>query len=615
MRNYIKAALALVLILGAVGFVAPHSQNRVEVEVWGCANDGVTDAAACLNRAASELAAEGGGELVLNKRYRAASANFTIPAKVTVVGPWPRPGLVAGGNYTNTPGTIVGSVNVLSGGGIKNIIVARNGMLNPGAVGTTAAQNLQTAYAQHAAFAGTGITVGNGTADGSSINTIVRDVLVLGFARCVDALGTSIQDIEGVFGDCENGLRVRQVGELGIIAHNHFWPFTVFGGTNAGYENGLYGGDTYFYAPTITGIANNGSGLIRLTFAGGHNYETGNTIIVNGAPSNTNANNTAITPMWTVTKISGTQLDLQGSTFANNGASGTAYTTVVYREGDGYALGSNAGLGCDHCSMVDNDAFGFKTGFHITDSGHVRIVAGRSDTWTNPLRLDTKGLLADGSTEVLQVDGISLAAAGTLIEYNTSGGGIDASSFSNVGLWGCGGNAIVMNAGSLVINGGVISQTPSGPTGGNCQTVGNGGNLHLTGGLQNKNNDIVAAGGVISVGDVLDGSFMLSAVSTQVQRYDTYFPGPVVGSKSSVYMFGRPAYSYLNMQSSACAAGTAPTADAVFHLTRNGVNYGTMTSYGRAGPRRQRHSRWPRRYLHGREPHVRPHRNRLRPHL
>jgi hypothetical protein len=556
-------------------WLASFPTGRVAAEVWGCAADGTTDAAACLNAAATGLAATGGGELWLSKRYRVAS-DFTIPAKVTVVGPWPRPGLVAGANYTIAPGTIIGQVRVLSGGGLKNIIIARNGLLNPGAPGTTVAQNLQTAYAQRAAFSGTGVTLGSGV-DGSGTTTIVRDILILGFNRCLDAVSVGIPVLEGVYGDCENGMRVRQVGELGTIAHNHFWEFLNFGGPDAAYENGLNGSTTYFYSAPITGIDNNGSGLIRLTFAGGHSYETGNTIIVKGAPSNTNANNTLANPMWTVTKISGTVLDLQGSTFANTGATGTAYTTVLYREGEAYTLGANAGLGCDHCSMIDNASFAYKTGVHVTDSAHVRIVAGRSDTWVEPLRLDTTGLLVDGTTDVLQVDGMSIAAAGTLINYNASGGGIDHSSFSNIGLWGCVGNAIVINSGSLVISGGVISQTPSTSFGGDCQTVATGGQLYLTGGLQNQNNNIIQSGGTITVGDVVDTGLVLLSSSAQAERYSFYVSSTFVASQSGLYVFPRPAMSYLNMTSSYCVAGVPATGTAVFDLRKNGVSYGSAT--------------------------------------
>jgi hypothetical protein len=72
----------------------------------------------------------------------------------------------------------------------------------------------------------------------------------------------------------------------------------------------------------ITGAANNGSGLIRLTVASTTNIVTGNTVVVSGVLGTTEANGT-----WVVTTINGTTLDLQGSTFANAYTSGGTANT------------------------------------------------------------------------------------------------------------------------------------------------------------------------------------------------------------------------------------------------------------------------------------------------
>ena len=67
---------------------------------------------------------------------------------------------------------------------------------------------------------------------------------------------------------------------------------------------------------TITGAANNGSGLIRIT-TDAHYYETGDVVTISGVGGTTEANGT-----WTITKVAATTFDLQGSTFANNWTSG-----------------------------------------------------------------------------------------------------------------------------------------------------------------------------------------------------------------------------------------------------------------------------------------------------
>lgn len=73
----------------------------------------------------------------------------------------------------------------------------------------------------------------------------------------------------------------------------------------------------------ITGAANNGSGLIRITVGSTSTLTTGDVKTISGVGGVTAANGT-----WTITVISGTTFDLQGSTFAG-----------VYTSG-GYVAGS-----------------------------------------------------------------------------------------------------------------------------------------------------------------------------------------------------------------------------------------------------------------------------------
>jgi hypothetical protein len=67
----------------------------------------------------------------------------------------------------------------------------------------------------------------------------------------------------------------------------------------------------------VSGAANNGSGLIRLTVASTSTYATNQALIVASVNGTTEANGE-----WLVTVISSTTLDLQGSTFTNIYVSG-----------------------------------------------------------------------------------------------------------------------------------------------------------------------------------------------------------------------------------------------------------------------------------------------------
>jgi hypothetical protein len=69
----------------------------------------------------------------------------------------------------------------------------------------------------------------------------------------------------------------------------------------------------------ITGAANNGSGLIRLTVASTTGYTTGDRCSVSSVNGTTEANG-----VWTITVIDSTHVDLQGSTFVNTFSSSTS---------------------------------------------------------------------------------------------------------------------------------------------------------------------------------------------------------------------------------------------------------------------------------------------------
>lgn len=70
-------------------------------------------------------------------------------------------------------------------------------------------------------------------------------------------------------------------------------------------------------AKAITGAANNGGGLIRVT-ATGHTFQTENRITITGVGGTTEAN----AANWPITVITGNTFDLIGSTFTNAYTSG-----------------------------------------------------------------------------------------------------------------------------------------------------------------------------------------------------------------------------------------------------------------------------------------------------
>jgi hypothetical protein len=74
----------------------------------------------------------------------------------------------------------------------------------------------------------------------------------------------------------------------------------------------------------ITGAANNGSGLIRIT-AAGHRFATGNKITITGVGGTVEANGA----LRTITVITANTFDIVGSTFTNAYTSGGVATRPV----------------------------------------------------------------------------------------------------------------------------------------------------------------------------------------------------------------------------------------------------------------------------------------------
>jgi hypothetical protein len=90
---------------------------------------------------------------------------------------------------------------------------------------------------------------------------------------------------------------------------------------------------------TVTGAANNGAGLIRIT-ATAHGYATGDSISVYGVAGTTEANGN-----WIITRIDANTFDLQGSTFTNAYVSGGTATNRGLYYGMSSAVGPRVDRG------------------------------------------------------------------------------------------------------------------------------------------------------------------------------------------------------------------------------------------------------------------------------
>jgi len=140
----------------------------------------------------------------------------------------------------------------------------------------------------------------------------------------------------------------------------------------------------YIWEKNITGAANNGSGLIRLTLDAA-NYQTGNFVTVSGVTGTTEANGT-----WTITKIDATHIDLQASTFTN-----------VYVSGGTAKALTDVGVNCLNCidwaanikgtlrianSRINAIGYGIGIANSAGSNGNTKIVVENCDIIGSPYR-------------------------------------------------------------------------------------------------------------------------------------------------------------------------------------------------------------------------------------
>lgn len=154
------------------------------------------------------------------------------------------------------------------------------------------------------------------------------------------------------------GLKYAQKADVFYVAHTEYVPRKLerYGATNwvlsqIDFQDGPYlpvnqsqatlaksattgAGITISSATTMvaTGMANNGSGAIRVTKAA-HGWKTGDRVDITGTTGTTEANNVAGSP-WTVIRIGANTFDLAGSTFVNAWAAGGTITPHIFSTND-----------------------------------------------------------------------------------------------------------------------------------------------------------------------------------------------------------------------------------------------------------------------------------------
>lgn len=149
---------------------------------------------------------------------------------------------------------------------------------------------------------------------------------------------------------------------------------------------------------SVSGAADNGAGLIRITTSAVHGLTTGNLVTIKSVGGTTEANNTDSNVAWAVTVFDATKFDLDGSTFTNAWTSGGTVYKVTGVGGVAAANGTEVGEFAITYLGYDNQSAAFALGNTVTGAttGHNGIIVSDSDSGT----FGTLGIL--GATGVFQ---------------------------------------------------------------------------------------------------------------------------------------------------------------------------------------------------------------------
>jgi len=349
------------------------ADRPLHVRDYGAAGNGTTDDTAAFQAALNAASAAGGGVVLVGpRRYLIDSAELVIPANVTLRGGGDPGGWRINNDYSALPYCLIlnpaRTVRLRRNSGLEGVAIVRKGFVAP--------TSLRTALDCAAAFAGVAVSIGDGTAGSSAGNATdasVRGLLIIGFEWGVYSSGSSRTRVLDVVGDCTNGL---YLGRSYDIAHNERINWHPLATTGRAFSNTSY---------AVTGCANNGAGLVRLTTAA-HELAAGDVLVVSGVGGVAAANG-----RFTVAAVTATTIDLAGSAFAGTYTSGgVANPACNHRRGKGFWI-----FDADMPNFVNCFEYGHDTAWHLDDLTH-------SGHFVN---CGADGIAVDPTTVAVRIDG------------------------------------------------------------------------------------------------------------------------------------------------------------------------------------------------------------------
>lgn len=359
---------------------------------FGVVGDGVTNDRVNMLAALAAAGAVSGTLTLGPRQYLCAGGDLTIPANVTLQGDHVPSRQVTNGDYTTTPYTIVMdpafTIKVGQSAAITNLVVRRQGL--------TAPADVRSGVNAVAAFAGTAITT-------AGHDALARDVTVIGFNRAFYSTTYQRPTVQGLYGDCTNGVVIDNAHDVPRVRGCHFWPFLT---ANRSWT---------FTTAAVAGVADNGAGLLRVTTAAAHVLVTGDTVNIYGVGGSVTAN-----ARWVVTVINSTTIDLQGSTSAGlvaYTAGGTVLLNVLRRSGIGFEITNS-----EYAVWLDLFEYGYDTGYHLGAGAAYTMATNVSgDNYLTALDPNTVSVLIDGTANGTQWVGGSLGSCNRVIVASASG--------------------------------------------------------------------------------------------------------------------------------------------------------------------------------------------------
>ena len=307
------------------------------------------------------LSLAGGGVVRVPARakYRIDGGDLIIPENVNVEGGWAGDYRV-GADWSKLPYCfIIGSPlytirlrrnSQFKGNAVIAIDLYGRGILNTAAKGMAAVS----------AFAGVGITIGDGTtgnSPGNATASCVRDNLIIGFEYGIKTDGSSRIFVQDNRIDCHNGIYHTGVFDPAFITNNTC-PMITCGGYS-------YGNDLF----DITNAVDNGSGAVRLTInprdptIAYADLVSGYKVVVSGMGG------VPVSGIFAITVVGNNQIDLVGSTFSGTYTSGgTVLPPLNWRTGIAYFIENS-----DGSRVANNFSNNFTVGIRTKDAASINV--------------------------------------------------------------------------------------------------------------------------------------------------------------------------------------------------------------------------------------------------